>query len=133
MLKFQLPSGKLLELNLAPIGQALALYRAIVYECKNAGLDLNIEAGATIADLLLKNTNALLSVIGSELVMEAVKDCAVKVLYDRQKFSMEIFEGEKSRGDFFNVMAIIALENIRPFFPQAASVFNAIESQFLTD
>lgn len=102
MLKFQLKSGKMVELNLAPMDNALYLYRTIIHECKGAGLDITAVDGESIAAVLTKNIDALLSVIGSEYVLEAIKGCADKVIYDKQRFNMEIFDrDEKARGGFF--------------------------------
>ena len=132
MLKFQLKSGKKVELNLAPIGEALALYRAIIYECKGAGVDITTANAETIADVLTKNIDALLNILGSELVMEAIKGCMAKVLYDGQRFSMDIFDNDvKARGDFFPLMSLVAVENLRPFFPILDSTWSAIESLIL--
>nr|DAT59093.1 MAG TPA: tail assembly chaperone protein [Caudoviricetes sp.]DAV00859.1 MAG TPA: tail assembly chaperone protein [Caudoviricetes sp.] len=132
MLKFQLKSGKMVELNLAPMDNALYLYRTIIHECKGAGLDITAVDGESIAAVLTKNIDALLSVIGSEYVLEAIKGCADKVIYDKQRFNMEIFDrDEKARGDFFPLMTLIAVENIRPFFPSLNSVSSAIESLLL--
>ena len=131
MLKYQLKSGKILELNLAPIDTALALYRTVMAECIGAKVNLNITEEMTLSDLLLNNIEALLKVFSSAAAMEAVKSCCDKVLYDRQKFSMEIFEDEKSRSDFFSVMVIVALENLLPFFPNLRTVSEPILSQFL--
>ncbi len=132
MLKFQLKSGKMVELNLAPIDKALYLYRTIIHECKGAGLDITTVDGESIAAVLTKNIDALLSVIGSEYVLEAIKGCADKVIYDKQRFNMEIFDrDERARGDFFPLMTLIAVENIRPFFPALHTVSSAIESLLL--
>lgn len=131
MLKYQLKSGKTVELNLAPVETALALYRAVVGECQRCKLDLTITEEMTMLDLLMKNSEILLRVMGSEYVMEAIKACCDKVLYDKQRFSMELFEDEKARGDFFGVMVLVALENLIPFFPQARSFSEMLLSPFL--
>lgn len=131
MQKFMLQSGKVVELSLAPIETALNLYRTVIWECKNAGLDLKISDDETIADLILKNTEALLNILGSERVMEAIKECSVKNLYDKQRFSIELFEKEDARGDFLPVIYLTAIENIRPFFPNLLIVFSTIEDIFL--
>lgn len=131
MQKFMLQSGKIVELSLAPIETALNLYRTIICECKNAGLDLKILDDETIADLILKNTEALLNILGSERVMEVVKECSAKNLYDKQRFSMDLFEDEEARGDFLSVIYLTAVENIRPFFPNLHIVFSTIEGLFL--
>ena len=131
MLKFQLKSGKIAELNLASIDNALALYRAVLQECKGAGLDISGEDETTIGDLLKKNMEAILNILGSEQVMEAIKNCCDKVLYDKQKFSMDIFEDERARGDFFGLMLLVAVENLRPFFVELTMFFDLLLSGVL--
>lgn len=131
MHKFILKSGKKVELNLATIEQALFLYRTIVAACKGAGLDLTVTPETTVAELLDKNMEAKLNIMSSESVLEAVKDCCAKVIYDGQNFSMDLFEDEKNKQDFFPLMILIAIENIRPFFPQADIIFTAVLSQYL--
>ena len=131
MLKFQLKSGKIVELNLASIDNALALYRAVIQECKGAGLDISGEDETTIGDLLKKNMEAILNILGSEQVMEAIKNCCDKVLYDKQKFSMDIFEDERARGDFFGLMLLVAVENLRPFFVEMTMFFDLLLSGVL--
>ncbi len=131
MLKYQLKSGRIVEFSLAPVETALALYRAVVSECQRCKFDLAFKEDDTILSLLSKNSEPLLRVMGSEYVMEAIKDCCPKVLYNKQKFSMDLFEDEKARGDFFGVMLLVAVENLRPFFPQANSLLNSVLSPFL--
>lgn len=130
-LKFQLQSGKKLEIDIAPLETCLRLYRAIVNECKNAGLDITIAEEDTLLSLLMKNKEALLNVISSETVMEAIKDCCPKVLYDKQRFSDSLFEKVENRKDYFPTLAIVGIENIRPFFAEPHIVLNALQSQFL--
>lgn len=130
-LKFQLQSGKKLELDIAPLEVGLNLYRAIINECKHAGLDITVADDTTLMDLLMKNKEALLNIISSETVLECIKDCCPKVLYDKQRFNMNLFEKVENRKDFFAVMAIIGIENIRPFFAEPHTILNAIQSQFL--
>ena len=145
MLKFQLKSGKHLELNLAPIDKALNLYRAIIFECKGDKIKLDklinalkaAYAGAelqedfSILDVLMDNKEAILSIIGSEYVMNAIQECCDKVLYDKQRFSLELFDEEKNRADFFGVMVIVALENLSPFFYQVPTYFTMLSAPFL--
>lgn len=131
MQKFMLQSGKVVELSLAPIETALNLYRTIICECKNSGLDLKIVESETIADIILKNTEALLNILGSQQVLEAIQECSAKNLYDKQRFSMELFEDEKARGDFLPLIYLTAVENIRPFFPNLHTIFSMVEDVFL--
>lgn len=130
-LKFQLQSGKKIELDIAPIQTCLDLYRVIVQECKGANLDLTIASEDTLLSLFQKNIGAILNVISSEAVLEAVKDCCAKVVYDKQKFSMDLFEKVENRKDFIPLMAVVAIENIRPFSAEPHIILNALEAQFL--
>lgn len=131
MLKFQLKSGKKLEIDIAPIETGLNLYRAILIECKGANLDLSVANEDTMMDLLLKNKEACLNVLSSELVLEAVKDCCAKVVYDKQRFSMDLFNKVECRKDFIPTMMIVAMENIRPFFEEPHIILDALQAQFL--
>lgn len=130
-LKFQLKSGKKLELDIAPIEVGLNLYRSILIECKGAGLDLNVLEDDTIQSMMFKNIDAVLNVLSSEHVLEAVKDCCGKVVYDKQRFSMELFEKVENRKDFLPIMHLVAIENLRPFFESPHIILDAIASQFL--
>lgn len=131
MLKFQLKSGKKLEIDIAPIDLGLNLYRQILIECKDAGLDITIAQEDTILSVLMKNKEAILNILSSESVFEAVKDCCQKVVYDKQRFSMDLFNKIENRKDFFSVMMIVALENIRPFFDEPHIILDALQSQII--
>lgn len=131
MLKFQLKSGKKLEIDIAPIETGLNLYRAILNECKGANLDLEATTEDTIYSMLLKNKEACLNVLSSESVLEAIKDCCAKVVYDKQRFNMELFNKIENRKDFIPTMMIVAMENIRPFFEEPHTILDALQSQFL--
>lgn len=131
MLKFQLKSGAKIEYNLAGIEQALGLYRALIAECKHAGVDITVLEGETALDVVMKNKEALLNIMGSELVMECIKNCCAKVLYNGQKFSMDLFEEEKARQDFFPLMVLVGVENVRPFFPNLHTAYSIILSLVL--
>ena len=130
-LKFQLQSGKKVEIDIAPIDLGINLCRCVINECKNAGLDISINEGDTVLDLIFKNKEAVLNIFSSEQVLEAVKDCCAKVLYDKQRFSMEIFEKVENRKDFIPLMMIVGMENIRPFFSAPHTILDALQSQFL--
>jgi hypothetical protein len=126
-LKYELQSGKIVEMDLATMPQALSLYRAVIQECKGTGLDISTATDTTLGDMLIKNQEALLNIIGSEIVINAIQNCCEKVLYDGQHYSLDLFENnEKARGDFFGLMLLVASENLRPFFPSLNSVFSML-------
>lgn len=131
MLKYQLQSGAKVEFNLGTIEQALGLYRALIAECKHVGIDITVMEGETVLDVVMKNKEALLNIMGSEPVMECIKDCCAKVLYNGQKFSMDLFEDEKARQDFFPLMILVGVENVRPFFPNLHTAYSIILSLVL--
>ncbi len=130
-LKFQLKSGKKIEIDLAPIEQGLNLYRSILIECKGAGLDLSVADDDTVMTLLFKNKEAVLNVLSSELVLDAVKACCDKVVYNKQRFNMSIFEDVNNRKDFIPLMMVVAMENIRPFFAEPHIILDSLSAQFL--
>lgn len=131
MIKYQLQSGKKLEINIAPIEVGFNLYRTILVECQGTGLDFSIAEEDTVKDMLLKNIEAVLKILSSEAVIEATKDCCDKVVYDKQRFSMDVFENIDNRKDFIPVMMIVAIENIKPFFAAPHIILDSILPQFL--
>lgn len=145
MLKFQLRSGNHLEFNLAPIDKAIALYRAVIYECKGDKIKLekliegikaiysggDVPDNFSMLDIIAENKEAILSIIGSEYVMQAIQDCCDQVLYNKQRFTLDLFEEVENRADFFGVMVIVALENLSPFFYQPPSFFTMLSAPFL--
>lgn len=130
-LKFQLKSGKKIEIDLASIELGLNLYRSILIECKGAGLDLSVADDDTVMTLILKNKEAVLNVLSSEIVLDAVKACCDKVVYNKQRFNMSIFEDVNNRKDFIPLMMIVAMENIRPFFAEPHIILDSLSAQFL--
>lgn len=131
MQKFMLQSGKILELSYAPVETALNLLKSVMIECKNAGLNLKIGSDESIGQVLANNQAALLNVLSSDEVLEAVKECSERNLYDKQRFNMSLFDDVEARGDFIPVMIVTALENLRPFFPGHHIVFEMLEAGFL--
>lgn len=131
MLQYQLQSGAKIKFNLGTIEQALGLYRALIAECKHAGVDIAPQDGETVLDMVMKNKEALLNIMGSERVMECIKECCKQVLYNGQKFSMDLFEEEKAREDFFPLMILVGVENVRPFFPNLHTAYSIILSLVL--
>lgn len=131
MNKYTLNSGKIVEISLSSVEVALNLYRAILTECKNANVDISNLDEKTLLEIFQTNIEAIINIFASELVMDAVKDCCKRVVYNKQKFSMDLFEDEKNRADFFPLMQLVAMENLAPFFPNLRIVFEIIEASIL--
>lgn len=130
-LKFQLKSGKKLEIDIAPVELGLELYRSILIECRNADLDISIATEDTLMTILMKNKEAILKILSSKLVYDATLDCCSRVIYNKQKFNMELFEKVENRKDLFDILMIVAMENIRPFFAEPHIILDALQVQFL--
>lgn len=131
MKKYSLLSGKIVEISLTNTETALNLFRAVLNECKNAGVDVSNLKDKTLADVLKDNIEAIINIFASEDVFEAIKLCCTRVTYNKQKFSMDIFEEEKNKGDLIPLMQLVAIENLAPFFPQLRIVFDVIEQSIL--
>lgn len=127
-LKYQLISGSKLEFNLAPLEPALLLFHAIINECKNANLDLSIADDTTYMKLILQNQKAVFNLLSSNDIQEAILECSKKVLYNNQHFELSLFEKEENRRDFYPALLVIAMENIRPFFPEVLTYFQPIQN-----
>lgn len=123
-----LKSGKALYVDLAPITSSWKLFQAVVMAFKKNGINLKVDLDTEInfRDIFLKNAgeclNGLMDIVVSDTVIETVLDCAAKCLYEaggvKHKITLDTFEKEDFRADFFEVMYKIAIRNLRPFFPQ---------------
>lgn len=123
-----LKSGKALYIDLAPITSSWKLFQAVVMAFKKNGINLKVDLDTEInfRDIFLKNAgeclNGLMDIVVSDTVIETVLDCGAKCLYEaggvKHKITLDTFEKEDFRADFFEVMYKIAIRNLRPFFPQ---------------
>lgn len=130
-LKFLLDSGAKLEFNIAPIEPSINLFHAILNEAKKADLDLTVANETTFMDLIMQNKSVVLNLFASQDVQNAIIDCCNKVIYNNEHFSLSLFEKVENRKDFYGILTIVAMETIRPFFPQALTYFQPIANLFL--
>ena len=84
MLKFQLKSGKMVELNLAPMDNALYLYRTIIHECKGAGLDITAVDGESPVYASLTKPSGILSSAEHEKFCVNQRGPSRKAKYSRE-------------------------------------------------
>lgn len=130
MIKFELKSGKKVEFSLSSIDKGLNLFRAFAQELARNNIKLPTEE-MSLLNLLEKNQGIILNLASSENILECIKECCDKVLYDGQRFSMDLFEDEAARQDFFRIITIVGVETIRPFFPSLETVYSLILSVVL--
>ena len=129
--KEKLQSGNTLSITLAPIKDSYKLFQAVVYEFKKNGIDLKLDRDSEINFLKIfeDNVSACLSglanIITSDMVLDVIMEMGQRCIYTAngvsQKVTMDVFEEEANRRDFFEVIMKIALRNLKPFFQSPLS------------
>lgn len=129
-MKELLKSGATLDITISNIKNGYALFQAVVGEFKKNGVKLTFEKDDDLLDfgkIFSRDMSAfidnLLNVVTSDSVVNLIFACAGSCIYEKngvkQKITWELFEQEENRGDFFEVMFLIAKRNLAPFFPKA--------------
>ena len=131
-MKQLLKSGASLEVTIADVQTGYRLFVAIVRAFKMHGIELTIRKEFNLQQLLEDNRdefiNGFLDVITSENVHDIAFECAQRAVYYSKdgkalKITEGIFDNIEYRADYFEILKIIVLENLRPFFPEALSAF----------
>lgn len=125
MEELTLKSGNVLKVGLPPIKDSLELVNIIAYIFSKRGLDIKLDRDTdlNLMTLFEKNSEAcikgLSDVIFNSQVLTCVLKCAEKCIYVNngvsQKITLELFDKEEYRGDFYEVMIKIATANVKPF------------------
>lgn len=131
MYKFLLQSGKKVQMNIAPLQQGDFLLRTILPIAGQHGFNLADLFTMPMFEILEKHSSTLLNIFASSDVLEAVEDCCSKVSYDGKPYKRDLFENEENRQDFYPLLLLVGLENLRPFFPAVHSGLEAIEALIL--
>lgn len=126
-MKKQLSSGATIEVSVADIRTGYALFCDVIRAFKAYGLDLSVPEKWSFQEIIRTNTsqfvNGFLDVVTSQSVLDQVLVCGERSIYTKkgvaQKVTLDVFENEENREDFFEVMYTIAQENLRPFLPKA--------------
>lgn len=139
MKDIQLKSGNKLRFGLPPIIDSIRLVNAVARSFSQRGLEIKLDRNTDInfATLFEKNSEAfiqgLTDIVFDEFIMELVLKCAERCVYVingvSQKITLETFESESARGDFYEVMVKIAIENIKPFFGKLLTALNQTSEQ----
>lgn len=135
--RIQLQSGNKLNVTLAPISDSFKLFQEVVKAFKQNGLEIKLDRNSelNIVDIVEKNISAclggFLDIVSSKNVIDSIMDCCARCTYEsdgkQQKISQSIFDDEKNRGDYFEVLTLIAKENLLPFFPALRSKLKATQ------
>lgn len=129
-MKEQLSSGATIDATIAPVTLGFKLLQTCLKEFKKGGLDYDFKADddiSSVTDIFVKNPNkflaGLVDVIASPEVMDLIMQCGNSAVYCKngvsQRVSWEVFEDENCRGDFLEVLKVIAEKNLKCFFPKA--------------
>lgn len=134
MQEITLKSGNVLKFSHAPFIDAIRLTNIVAKAFSQRGLDVKIDRDTEISfeGLFNKNPDAfvrgLCDVVFEEYVMTLVFKCAERCLYIKdgvsQKITMDTFEDDEARNDFYEIMYKIAYENVKPFFANLLTVFS---------
>lgn len=126
MQDIKLKSGNVLRVGLPPIIDSLNLVNIIAKCFSERGLELKLdrETDLDFKSLFENNKDAcmkgLSDVIFNRSVLDCVLVCAERCVYEyngvSQKITLSLFDKEEYRGDFYEIMVRIAIENIKPFF-----------------
>lgn len=131
-MKQLLKSGASLEVTVADVKTGYRLFTAIVRAFKMHGIELTIRKEFNLQQLLDDNKdeviNGFLDIVVSEDVHDIAFECGQRAIYfskdgKQARVTEELFENVDYRGDYFEVLKTIILENLRPFFPEALSAF----------
>ncbi len=128
-MKYQLKSGAKLEVNESSISDCWMLYQSICNALKKDGLELPDLANMSFAEIIRSNPVAILNIFSDDEILEQVLNCAKQAIYNGQRVTMDTFS--KNRGDFFPSMQLIALINLKPFFPEFHTVFQGLMDSIL--
>ena len=105
------------------------LFRSICNALKKDGLELPDLANMSFAEIIRSNPVAILNIFSDDEILEQILNCAKQAIYNGQRVTMDTFS--KNRGDFFPSMQLIALVNLKPFFPEFHTVFQGLMDSIL--
>lgn len=120
MKKIKLPSGAELAITMAPFADSKALYQACLEELKHLKMDGRQEIDYNF----LKDV--FCSGLSSKKIEDAVFKCASRCLYGSLKITEDIFEEEKTREDYFDILYEVTKANIMPFTKNLYAKFSLV-------
>ena len=130
MVETTLNTGAVLIVRPAPFVDCLKLKNAIFKELSTQKMD--------IASLDLQGTDLsaifapLMALDSSEEVNKAIFKVAQRSTYNGQKITLEIFEEEEAREDYYSVILEVLKVNLNPFKKGLVSSFEHLIANFQT-
>jgi hypothetical protein len=115
-----LPSGKKIEVALAPFVEGKRLYQAVASEL----IRVDIDSDGDVSNVL---KNVLLLMVSSPKVEEALEPCLRRCTYDGKKLSADTFEPPEARADYVDFCTEVAKENLLPFTKSLYAQFSGLQ------
>lgn len=136
-IKKTLPSGAVLECDLAPFKDGYALLKAVMRELEATKISIGLKSKSIkdIFDIELTddalNTlkNVITSIVSSEQVEAMLWACMGRATYNNQRITEETFEDISARSDYLIVMKEVMLHNVSPFFKSLGSLWSGQSAQ----
>lgn len=113
-LKKTLPSGAELEVTMSGFKEVTNLHETVMREV--AGLDFDRES----------TINLYARLAASRAIKEALWPCIERATYNGAKITLDTFEPEAARADFYVVAQEVLVFNLRPFLTSLGSQFAAL-------
>lgn len=121
-MKIDLPSGAVLDITLLPFEEAWHVQQLVAKEVERINFDpRSIDFSNFMASDVLNLKNPICSILSSQVVIDAAKQCFKKCTYNGLKIDSQTFESREARTDFLPVVFNVLKENISPFFENLLS------------
>lgn len=107
-------------ISMAPFEDGIRLKNAIVNGLADSGIkieSLNMDADIDMSTIL----SAVMRLDGSEEVNKAIMACLERCTYNSEKITPHLFDDEKAREDYYEIVIDCVRVNIAPFFKGLAS------------
>lgn len=117
--KITLPTGSVLEMNIAPFADSKALYQAVAEEMMKVQLDPDRKVESALKDLICLG-------LSSQKIEMRINKCMERALYNGVKIDSQTFEPEKARDDYFMVCFEVAKVNVMPFMKSLYAQYKPI-------
>jgi hypothetical protein len=118
-----LKSGAILILGTPSFSQSTKLFKVICNELRLVDMDISSMDIRTFAGKDINSIkNALLQLLGSDAVENALFECAIRSTYNSLKITRDTFSPEDAREDYFLVAWEVIRHTLRPFGKSLASL-----------
>ena len=125
--EFTLPSGAVLQVNLAPFADSKALYQAVLEEVRGISINDDQDIGVNlIKDLFCTG-------FSSKKIEATLEKCLARCLYKGERITKDSFEDAEARGDYMKVLIEVTKENILPFVKSLSAEFSLAKALLQSD